>query len=157
MPGNASSGLSKAMSLLEKVKGDATGALKQGSRERADVLRYLLAQIHNREIELRGKPIGDPDVLDVFAKEAKRRREAIELFKKGGRADLVKKEEGELAIIMEYLPAQLDRAAVEQVVDRLIKGGASDFNAVMREAMKELKGKADGTLVGDVVKAKLGT
>lgn len=145
------------MVLLEKVKGDVTSALKQGNRERADVLRYLLAQVHNKEIELRGKPIGDSEVLDVFAKEAKRRREAIELFKQGGRADLVKKEERELAILMEYLPAQLDRAAVEGVVDRLIKSGTSDFNTLMREAMKELKGKADGKLVGDVVKTKLGS
>lgn len=148
---------SSNMALLEKVKRDATDALKKGDRERTDVLRYLLAQAHNKEIELRDKPISDQDVLDVFTKEAKRRREAIKLFKQGGRVDLAKKEERELAVLESYLPAQLDRGAVEEVIDRLIKGGASDFNMLMREAMKELKSKADGRLVGEVVKAKLGS
>ncbi len=146
------------MSTHDSIKENLTMALKGGDKDRAGVLRLLLAELNNKQKEKFGgkpQPLADEDALAVLQKEAKKRREAIELFKKGNRDDLVKKDEAELKIIEEYLPKQLSREEVEKVVDDLAAKGAGDFNSLMKEAMKELKGKADGKVVSEIVKEKL--
>jgi len=147
------------MPLFLRITNDLKNALKSGSKEKAGVLRFLLAQIHNKEIEKyaaqKELKLNDEEVIDVLGKEAKKRREAIELFKKGGREDLVKKEEEELKILEEYLPRQLSEDEAKAVVDELIAQGFNDFNSLMREAMKKMKGRAEGRLVGELIKEKL--
>lgn len=144
------------MALLEQLKEDIKTALKSGDRDRADILRLLNAQIQNRSIEKRGQGEGEvlteEEVLEVFRKEVKKRKDAIELFGKGGRADLAEKEEKEVAVIQEYLPAAPTEEDVQVVVQQLRQEGLSGFPVLMKEAMKRLKG-ADGTLVSKVVKA----
>ena len=126
---------------------------------RAGVLRFLIAQVHNREIEKhgagKGSELTDEETIEVLGREAKKRREALELFRKGGRADLAEKEERELRVVEGYLPAQLSREELERIVEDALKQGAGDFNSVMREVMKQAKGRADGRLVGELVKKKL--
>lgn len=144
-----------AASLEARIREDMVAALKAKDAGRAGVLRFLLSLVHNLQIERRGKPVSDADAVDVLRKEVKKRREAIELFRGGGRLDLVEKEEEELSVTQAYLPPELSRAAVEKTVDEVIRSGASDFNSAMKESMKRLRGQADGKLVGDIVKEKL--
>ena len=147
------------MSLLERITTDLKTAMKSGDRPRVDVLRFVLAGLQGAEKDKYAKAPGvaltDEEAVAVLQKEVKRRREAIELFKKGNREDLVSKEETDLAVIAEYVPKELSAEEIEKVVDDLKAKGSNDFNSLMREAMKELKGRADGKVVGEIVKRKL--
>lgn len=145
-------------SVKGKLESDLKAALIARDAERTSLARLMLAQIKNREIEKRTKEgvseLSDGEIIEVLRRELKKRREAIGLFKKGGREDLAAKEESESKLIESYLPPEMGRSEIEQVIERVVAGGHRDFNSVMREAMKELKGKADGRLVGEVVKEK---
>jgi uncharacterized protein YqeY len=144
--------------LIDKIKEDIKISLKSGIAERTGVLRLLISELQNKQKEkFGGSPgeLSDEDAVVVLQREAKKRREAIELFKKGNRGDLIKKEENELKVIGEYLPQQLTPAEIKAVVEKLKTKGLADFNSIMRETMKELKGRADGKLVGEIVKEVL--
>ncbi len=148
------------MPLLQKLNEDLKTALKAGDKARVEVLRFTLAGLQNAAKEKNAKQPGaeftDDEAVAVIQKEAKRRKEAVELFRQGKRDDLVKKEESELVIIYEYIPKELSAAEIEKIVDDVRAKGAADFNAIMRETMKLAKGRADGKTVGDVIKKKLG-
>jgi len=148
------------MSLLEKLNDDLKTAMKAGERERVDVLRFSLsgvnAALKDKVMKKEGTTLTDEEVITVLQKDAKRRKEAIELFKQGKRDDLVKKEEADMKVIMSYLPQELSAAEIERTIDDLKKKGFNDFNSLMREAMKVMKGRADGKTVGDAIKKKLG-
>ncbi|KKW46844.1 MAG: hypothetical protein A3A43_01700 [Candidatus Liptonbacteria bacterium RIFCSPLOWO2_01_FULL_56_20] len=147
------------MTLHEKIIDAAKDAQKAGDEGRLATLRLLLSELHNREIEKRtkGEPpaLTDDDARAVFQKEAKKREEAIALFEKGGRQDLAEKEKKELDRIREYLPPPMSRGEIEAVVRGLKDEGLSDFQSLIKEAMKRLKGRASGQLVSDVVKEAL--
>ncbi|MEK7174654.1 MAG: GatB/YqeY domain-containing protein [Patescibacteria group bacterium] len=147
------------MSLLSRISEDIKTAQKAVEAVRLDTLRFLMAQLQNREIEKRGSgsagPLTDEETLQVIQREAKKRREAIELYRAGNRADLATKEEAELDIISAYLPAQFGEAEIAAVIDRLVAKGPREFNAIMKMAMAELKGRADGKAVGEAIRAKL--
>lgn len=110
---------------------------------------------------MRGGPtaMSPEDELGVVMSAAKRRKESIEMFAQGGRQDLVAEETEELAIIQEYLPKQLGRPEIEGIVREVIAQtgakSAADFGKVMPLTMKQLKGKADGKLIQDIVKELL--
>lgn len=145
--------------MLQKISEDIKSAQKGGQTERLEALRFVSAQLHNREIEKRGQGTGeltDEDVLQVLQKEAKKRKEAIELFRRGGREDLAQKDEKDLKIIEEYLPPAVGREEIESAVDEIISAGEKNFNLVMKAAMQRFGGRADGKEVSAVVKAKLG-
>ena len=148
------------MSLLEKITNDMKTAMKSGDRVRVDALRFALAGLQGAEKDKYAKQPGvaltDDEAVAVLQKDIKRRKEAIELFKKGNREDLVKKEEADLAIIGAYVPKELSTEEIEKVVDDLRAKGPADFNSLMRDTMKELKGRADGRIVGEIVKKKIG-
>ncbi len=148
------------MSLAEKLTQDLKTAMKAGQAERVAVLRFMLAGVQgaqkDKDVKQPGVALTDDEATAVLQKEAKRRKEAIELFRKGNRDDLVKKEEAELAMVYEYIPQGLSEAEVGALVDELRAKGFNDFNALMRETMKLAKGRADGKMVGEVVKKKLG-
>jgi uncharacterized protein YqeY len=96
-------------------------------------------------------------VLDVLAKEAKRREDAAQQFTEGGRPELAESEIKERSFLMNYLPAQMSREEVASAVAAIIAGAAvKEFPVIMKEAMAQLKGKADGKLVGEIIKEKLG-
>jgi uncharacterized protein YqeY len=142
------------MALKDSIKEALKGALKRQQRVEVATLRLLLSEIKNAEIAQQ-KPADDNKVLDVITKEVKRRRESIEAFKKGNRSDLVAQEEAELAILMSYLPEQMSRAeimaAARQVVDAVGAKGMGDKGKVMSQLMPQLKGKADGKEVSEIV------
>ena len=147
------------MSLSEKIASDLKAAMKSGQRTRVDVLRMIKAQIKNVEIE-KGRPLTEEEEIQVLQSAAKKRKEAIELYEKGGRPELAAKEKEELAIIEAFLPKQLSREEIEAVVAEIVsETGASslkDLGKVMKEAMGRLRGKADGKVVQEIVRAKLG-
>jgi len=142
------------MALKDNIKEALKGALKRQQRVEVATLRLLLSEIKNAEIAQQ-KPADDNKVLDAISKEVKRRRESIEAFKKGNRSDLVAQEEAELAVLMSYLPEQMSRAeimaAARQVVDAVGARGPSDKGKVMSQLMPQLKGKADGKEVSEIV------
>jgi len=142
------------MTLKDSIREALRGALKRQQRVEVSTLRLLLSEIKNAEIAQQ-KPADDNKVLDAITKEVKRRRESIEAFKKGNRSDLVAQEEAELAVLMSYLPEQMSRAeimaAARQVVDAVGAKGPSDKGKVMSQLMPQLKGKADGKEVSELV------
>lgn len=144
--------------LLEKIKTDLNQALKAKKADEVSVLRFLLADLHNREIEKKGE-LSDEDVVAGLRKQVKVRKEAIEEFKKGEREDLARKESSEVKILSKYLPQMLSPEEVEKIVDTSIEKtgakSAQDFGKVMGEVMKTLKGQAEGNLVAELVKKKL--
>jgi len=139
--------------------------MKTGDSFRIDTLRMLNAALHNREIEKRGvgknAELSDGDVIEVLSREAKKRKEAAEAFRKGSRQDLVDKELRELAIITAYLPAQLSekelRVIVQKAIGEIGVTDAKDFGRVMGRLAKELKGRADGATLAALVKERLST
>ncbi len=150
--------------LLDKLHSELTAALKEKRAFEVGVLRLLTAAAHNRAIEKRGQGKGDQltdeEVLEVLKKEAKKRKESIQLFTQGNRRDLAENEAKELALIERYLPAELSEKEVRAHVEKVFAAGAvsaeQGFGVVMKEVMKELKGKADAGLVSKVVKEKIG-
>ncbi len=148
------------MTLVDTLREDAKNALKSGDSSRAGVLRFLLSEIYNKakEKQAHGKnpELSDEETIQVLQKEFKRRSEAIGLFKKGGREDLVKKEEGELEIIQKYIPKLFSAAEIEQIIDGAIARVGKNFNAVTQEVMKETRGRADGRSVIELIKKKIG-
>jgi hypothetical protein len=112
------------------------------------------AGVQNAEIA-KGAPLDDAGVIDIIAREVRQHRESIAEFAKGNRQDLVAKEEAELATLLEYMPKQMSReevvAAVRQVMEQVGAQGPGDKGRVMSQLMPQLKGKADGREVSDVV------
>jgi len=144
--------------LFGKIKNDLNQALKAKKADEVLVLRFLLADLHNREIEKKGE-LDDEEVVAVIRKQVKQRKEAIEEFQQGKREDLAQKESHEIEILSKYLPQMFSAEELERVVDASIDKtnakSAQDFGKVMGEVMKELKGRAEGNLVAELVKEKL--
>ncbi len=147
------------MSLFEKISADLKTAMKAGDKSRVEVLRFTLAGLQgalkDKNVKEPGVALTDEEVISLMQKESKRRKDAIALFVQGKRDDLAQKESADLAIIAEYLPEEMTEAEIAKVIDTVRAQGASDFPSVMREAMKVLKGKADGKMVGEIIKKKI--
>mgnify|MGYP001564730386 FL=1 len=153
------------MSLSETIKTDLKTSLKEKREFETGVLRLLASVFQNKEIEKKGKGLeprlSDEEIIEILTREAKKRKEAAEIYKQGNRDDLAKKEIEESEIIKKYLPEQLGEEEITKIIEGIIqKSGVvnqNDFGRVMGEAMKELKGKADAKLVSEIVKKKLET
>lgn len=133
--------------------------MKARDETRVGTLRMVMTAIKNAEVE-RGHPLSDEETVEMIAREAKRRRESIDAFSKGGREDLVAKERAELAILEAYLPAALSEAELLALVDEaILETGAimpADMGKVMKAVMPKVRGRADGGAVSSAVRARLG-
>jgi len=142
------------MSLKEQLSTDLKEALRAGDERRKSTLRFLMAAIHNAEIEA-GHELEDGGVASVIAKQVKQRRDSIEEFRKGAREDLVAKEEAELALLLAYLPEQMSREEIAEAARRVIaETGASvpgDKGKVMPVLINQLRGRAEGRQINEVV------
>jgi len=140
--------------LKVQIQGDLKTAMKAADKPAVETLRLLLAAIKNAEITKRGG-LDQGDVLGVITKQVRQREESIEAFKQGNRADLVAVEEAEMALLKQYLPAQISRDEIASEAERVIAEvgaqGPGDKNKVMPKLMPLLKGKADGRLINEVV------
>lgn len=150
------------MGLKDRIGEDIKAAMKAKDKVRLETVRSIKKVILEKETSLRPSgqdALTEEQEIEVLTSLAKQRKDAVEQYQNAGREDLAEKEAQELAIIEEYLPAQLSDAEVEAVIDQLIQAsGASsvkDMGKVMGPAMKQLKGKADGAKVQSIVKAKL--
>lgn len=149
------------MTLSERIQSDLVDAMKRKETLKLSVLRMTKAALKNKEIELR-RPVSPDEENQVLQTLVKQRTESIEMFEKGGRADLVEKETLERDILRSYLPEAVSEAEVERVVVEVVKdlgaSSAKDIGAVMKEALVRLKGTGktvDGKAVNAVVRAKL--
>lgn len=142
--------------LKEKLNDELKDSLIKRDAEKTGVLRFVLSLLQNREIEKRGTGqapvLTDEEIVEIMQREVKKRKEAIELFKKGGRPELAEKEEKELVYINEYLPPQMRREEILSLVSELKNKGLNDFNSLMKEAAKATKGRADGKTVSEIIR-----
>ena len=140
--------------LQQKLTDDLKRAMKGGDRVRTSVIRLTMAAIKNAEIA-RQASLNDGDILGIIAKQVKQRQESIESFKQGNRPDLVAQEEAEMAILNEYLPQQMSReeviAEARRVIVELGAAGPGDKGKVMPQLIAQLKGRADGRVINEVV------
>ena len=145
--------------LRDRISDEMRAAMKAREQTRVSTLRMLMAAMKNTQVE-KGHELSDDEVVEVVAREAKRRRESMEAFEKGGRGELVEKEKAELAVLETYLPDQLSDDDLAGLVDEAIaETGASspkEMGAVMKVVMGKVKGRADGTAVSAMVRARLG-
>lgn len=144
--------------LKETIQADLTAAMKERDVVRTQTLRGVITAVKNMEIEKRAQ-LDDDAVLDVIAREAKRRRESIEAFAAGNRDDLVAKETAELSILATYLPAALSGDELAALVAQAVaEAGATtpkEMGAVMKILTPLVRGRADGSAVAAAVRAAL--
>ncbi len=147
------------MGLADKLLEDMKAAMKSKDKATLETIRGVRSQMKNAEVA-KGESLADEDILQVLTKEAKRRKESISMYEQGGRSDLVESETRELEIIQSYLPEELSEDELKQIVlDAIQKSGAEsmkEMGKVMSIVMPQIKGRADGKAVQEIVRQKLG-
>lgn len=147
------------MGLQEQLAEDLRQAMRSGDAVRRSAVRLVRAGIKNAEVA-QGASLDDAGVLRVIAREVREHRESIDAFKKGGRQDLVDREEAELGVLVAYLPQQLSgeeiRAVARQVIQEVEARGPGDKGKVMPRLIAQLQGRADGREINAVVTELLG-
>jgi len=148
------------MNLKEKIQNDFERAFKGKEEIKISVLKLLRSEIHNTEIARR-KELNDEEIIDVVSREIKKRKDAIELYERGGRPELAEKEGAEMKILTTYLPEQISEEQVLDLVKKAIEQvGATnirEMGKVMAVLMPQIKGRADNSLVSNIVKEMLGS
>ncbi len=146
--------------LKERLNSDLEQAMRGGDKVRRSVIRLVLAAMQNAEIA-RKAALEDSDILGIIAKEARQRQESIEAFRQGNRPDLVSQEEAEMVILQQYLPQQMTHdeiiAAARRAIEEVGAQGPGDKGKVMPRLIAQLKGRAEGREINDVVGELLGS
>ena len=146
------------MEIQNRLSEDLKTAMKAKEKIKVETIRMVRAQLKDFQIAKRDE-LTEEDEISVLINAAKKRKEALELYEKSDRQDLIERERQELEIISTYLPAQLSKEEVEKVVLKVMEetgaNSVQDLGKVMGAAMKELKGKADGKRVQEIVREKL--
>ena len=140
--------------LLDRLQGDLTAARKAQDKPRTLLLGTILSEVKNRRIELQREP-SDDEVVDVLRKGIKRRRESIEMYTSGNRPELAEKEQAEVALLEQYLPAQVSDDELRAAVRAAIAGGAANIGAVMGKVMPQFKGRAEGGAINAIAREEL--
>jgi len=146
------------VSLINRMEQELKEAMLEHEVDRRDALRLLLASLRSAEKELQ-RPLSDDEELQVLQRERKRRLEAAEAFREGGREEQAAKEEGELAVLEEFMPEPLSEEELEEIIDDVIaEVGATSLRQlgrVMADVMPQVAGRADGSTVSQLVREKL--
>ena len=146
------------MSLIGRLEDELREAMLARENERRDALRLILSSLRSAEKDLQ-RELSDDEELQVLQRERKRRHEAAEAYRDGGREALAQKEEAELAVLEEFMPAPLSEDELERIVDDAIaETGATnmrDMGRVMADVMPQIAGRADGSAVSQLVREKL--
>ena len=147
------------MGFKEGLTRDITAAMKAGEKLKTSTLRLLLNAVKNREKELR-RDLDDAEAAQIVNTLTRQRQDSIEQFTRGGRTDLAQKEQEEIDILKAYMPEQLSEEEVLSIVkkgaERIGASSMKDMGRLMKEVMPEVKGRADGRVVNDMVKKTLG-
>jgi uncharacterized protein YqeY len=141
-------------SLADRLQADLTTARKAGDKARTLLLGTIIADVRNREIEVR-RDLTDDDVIEVLRRGIKKRRESIDMFRKGGREDLAGKESAEVEALSAYLPAAVSDDELRAAVRAAIASGARNIGAVMGRVMPQFKGRAEGGTISAIAKEEL--
>lgn len=142
--------------LIAKIESDLRVAQKAKDWDKISFLRFLLARLHDLAIEKgKDRELLEEEIIAELEKEVRRHRESIEAFKKGGRQDLIEKEEKELSILQTYLPPQLSDNELEKMIDQEIKKVGNDFSKIMKALIPQVRGRADGARIARLVKGRL--
>ena len=146
------------MSLIQRIEDELKTAMRAREQERTDVLRLTLASLRAAEKEVQ-RPLKEDEELHVLQRERKRRLEAAEAFRAGAREEQAAKEERELEVIQEFMPEPVDEVELERIIDDAIaETGATslrDLGRVMADVMPQVAGRADGSVVSQLVREKL--
>jgi uncharacterized protein len=146
------------MSLIARLEDELKQAMVARDEPRRDALRLILSSLRSAEKELQ-RPLHDDEELQVLQRERKRRIEAAEAFRGGGREEQAQREEEELAVLEEFMPAPLSEEELEEIIDDAIAevGATSirDLGRVMADVMPQVSGRADGSVVSQLVREKL--
>ena len=146
--------------MLEKLQNQLKDSMKSKDEVRTSVLRMLISDFKYAQIEKRS-PLDDAESAQVIKRAIKKRKESIEMYDKGGRADLAAKEGAELKILQEFVPAEMDEETIRQKVAEVITElGATDkkdMGRVMKEVLARYKGQIDGKMAQKIVSEKLGS
>lgn len=146
------------MSITERIKADVKAAMKEGDKEKLQVLRMILSQLQLGEKEA-GGDFGEAGEIKVLAAEKKRRLQAADGFRQGGREESAAREEREAELIETYLPRGLDEADLAELVEAAIAdcgaSGMGDMGKVMSTVMPRVAGRADGKVVSEIVRQRL--
>ena len=150
------------MNFKDQIMKEIKSAMKTKNMQRLEVLRFLFAQIKNKEITLRPKEITDQDILAVISKQAKQRQEGVLQFQEAGRVDLAEKEQKELAILKEFLPKPLSENEIKQIINDVISSfkGKEDnkdtdkrmMGHVIKSVIEKTQGRADSKTISHLVK-----
>jgi uncharacterized protein YqeY len=140
--------------LLGRIRADLNTARKERDRLKIDTLGMLLSEAQNRRIE-RGADLDDAEVLGLITTAVKRRRDAADQMRAGGREELAAREEAELELLQSYLPAQLTEDEVRELIREAVGAGAADVGAVMKVVMPRAKGRFDGKELNRIVREEL--
>jgi uncharacterized protein YqeY len=146
------------MDINIRLNEEMVTAVKAKDKIRLSAIRMIKTSLHNKEINLM-RPLEESEVLQVLSSMIKQRKDSIEQFAKGGRADLVEKEEAELKVVQEFMPAQMTDEEIDALVKKAIDAAGAvsikDMGKVMKILMPQIAGQADGKIVGEKVKAFL--
>ena len=146
------------MQLRERLQSEMKEAMKSRNAVKLSVIRMVISAVKNRDIELR-RELNDREITEAIVSLCKQRRESIRLYQEGNRQDLVDKEGAELAILLGFLPAQLDATEIATLASRIIREigavGVKDMGKVMKAIAPLTAGRADGKIVSDIVKEQL--
>ena len=144
--------------MISQIKKQLETAMREGDAERRDTLRLILSSLQGAEKELQ-RELREDEELQVLQRERKKRLEAAEAFRAGGREEQAQKEEGELVVLAEFMPEPIDEDELEAIVDDVIAevGATSmrDIGRVMADVMPQVAGRADGSAVSQLVREKL--
>ena len=147
------------MSLSDRLNEDMKQAMKSQDKFKLSVIRMVRSTIKNSEIDLK-RPLDDNEVLDVLTREIKQRKDSLQEFTKAGRIDLADNLSAELVILAEYMPQQLSeeevKAIVQQTIQQIGASSKADMGKVMTALMPQVKGRADGKLLNQLVQQLLG-
>lgn len=147
------------MSLSERLNEDMKQAMKSQDKFKLSVIRMVRSTIKNSEIDLK-RSLDDNEVLDVLTREIKQRKDSLQEFTKAGRDDLAENLKAELVILAEYMPQQLSeeevKAIVQQTIQQIGASSKADMGKVMTALMPQVKGRADGKLINQLVQQLLG-
>ncbi|OCT17154.1 aspartyl-tRNA amidotransferase [Paenibacillus pectinilyticus] len=147
------------MSLSDRLNEDMKQAMKSQDKFKLSVIRMVRSTIKNSEIDLK-RPLDDNEVLDVLTREIKQRKDSLQEFAKAGRDDLADNLSAELVILAEYMPQQLSeeevKAIVQQTIQQIGASSKADMGKVMTALMPQVKGRADGKIINQLVQQLLG-
>lgn len=147
------------MTLRERLTEEMKAAMKARDELRLSTVRLVRSAVKNKDIELK-RELNDQEIVEVIATLVKQRRESIRMFVEAGRQELADKEEAEIAVLLDFLPQQLTRDELVNLVERVIVEtgavGGKDMGRVMKALTPHVAGRTEGKLVSDIVRQKLG-